>query len=85
MAHVKIYATINISDIGLVDFTQVIQTSALTVRKNIAQTEFVIKWIEGSIPTFITDGTITPLQTLSHSEVLTLMSTVEWTEPIEIN
>lgn len=81
MAHVKIYAIINISDIGLVDFTQVIQTSELTVRKNIALTEFVIKWEEGSIPTFITDGTIIPLETLSHSEVLTLMSTVEWNNP----
>ena len=83
MAHLKIYATINISDIGLVDFTQVIQTSELTVRKNIAETEFVIKWIEGSIPTFITDGTITPLQTLTHDEALILMSTVEWAETIE--
>ena len=83
MAHAKIYATINLSDIGLVDFKQIIQTSELTIRKNIAETEFVIKWEEGSIPTFITDGTIIPLQTLSHSEVLTLMSTVEWTEPIE--
>ena len=83
MAHLKIYATINISDIGLVDFTQVIQTSELTVRKNIAETEFVIKWIEGSIPTFITDGTITPLETLTHDEALILMATVEWTEPIE--
>tara|TARA_R110000787_G_scaffold41465_1_gene102428 strand:+ start:116 stop:370 length:255 start_codon:yes stop_codon:yes gene_type:complete len=83
MAHVKIYATINISDIGLVDFTQVIQTSELTVRKNIAETEFVIKWVEGSIPTFITDGTITPLETLTHDEALILMATVEWTEPIE--
>jgi hypothetical protein len=43
--------------------------------------QFVLKWeIE---PTFITDGTIVPLQTLSHSECLTLMSTPEWSEPIE--
>ena len=84
MAHVKIYATINLSDIGLVDFTQVIQTSELTVRKNITETEFMIKWEEGSIPTFITDGTITPLETLTHDEALILMATVEWTDPVPV-
>ena len=82
MAHLKIYATINISDIGLVDFTQVIQTSELTVRKNIAETEFVIKWEEDTIPTFITDNTIIPLQTLSYDEILLLMSSDSWSEQL---
>ena len=79
----KTYAIINISDIGLIDFSQVGQTSELTVRKNLAETEFVIKWEDGSIPTFITNGTVTPISTLTHSETLTLMSTTEWSEPIE--
>lgn len=82
MAHVKIYAIINISDIGLVDFTQVIQTSELTVRKNIALTEFVIKWEEDTIPTFITDNTVIPLQTLSHNEILLLMSSYSWSQEL---
>ena len=82
MAHLKIYATINISDIGLVDFTQVIQTSELTVRKNIAKTEFVIKWGEDTIPTFITDNTVIPSQTLSHNEMLLLISSDSWSQDL---
>jgi hypothetical protein len=75
------YAIIDINDISKVDFSQVEQNSAETVRKSLDGSQFVLKWeIE---PTFITDGTIVPLQTLSHSECLTLMSTPEWSEPIE--
>lgn len=73
------YAIIDINDISKVDFSQVEQNSAETVRKSLDGSQFVLKWeIE---PTFITDGTIVPLQTLSHSECLTLMSTPEWSEP----
>ena len=73
------YAIIDINDITSVDFSQVEQNSAETVRKSLDGSQFVLKWeIE---PTFITDGTIVPLQILSHSECLTLMSTPEWSEP----
>ena len=73
------YDIIDINDITSVDFSQVEQNSAETVRKSLDGSQFVLKWeIE---PTFITDGTIVPLQILSHSECLTLMSTPEWSEP----
>ena len=75
------YAIININDLSKVDFSQVGQTSADTVRKSIDGTMFVLKWEE--TPTFISDGTIVPLQTLTHQECLDLMNTPEWSEPIE--
>ena len=79
MTKTNTYAIIDINDISKVDFSQVEQNSAETVRKSLDGSQFVLKWeIE---PTFITDGTIVPLQTLSHSECLTLMSTPEWSEP----
>ena len=81
----KIYAIIKISDIGLIDFSQVAQSSASTVRKSLDNTQFVIKWQEGYEPTFITDGKVTPLQVLTHAECLQLMSTDKWSEPIEMN
>ena len=79
MTKTNTYAIIDINDITSVDFSQVEQNSAETVRKSLDGSQFVLKWeIE---PTFITDGNIVPLQTLSHSECLTLMSTPEWSEP----
>ncbi len=79
----KTYAIINLTDIGLIDFSQVAQSSASTVRKSIDNTQFVIKWQEGYEPTFISDGSVKPLQVLSHAECLELMSTDKWSEPIE--
>ena len=80
----KTYAIIKIADIGLIDFSQVAQSSASTVRKSLDNTQFVIKWQEGYEPTFIADGKVTPLQVLSHAECLQLMSTDKWSEEIEV-
>jgi hypothetical protein len=74
-----IYAIIDIKDLLKVDFTQVGQTSANTVRKSLDNSKFVLKW--ETMPTFITDGTIVPLQVLTHEECLELMNTSEWSEP----
>jgi hypothetical protein len=75
------YAIINIADLSNIDFSQVGETDETTIRKSLDQTQFVIKY--NAEPTFITDGSVTPLQTLTHAEALNLMSTAEWSEPIE--
>lgn len=81
-ANNKTYAIISIIDLELIDFSQIQETSKDTIRLNIEQTEFVIKW-EKEEPTFITDGSVIPLKVLSHAECLELMSTSEWSEPLE--
>ncbi len=78
----RTYAVINISDLELIDFSQIDETSANTIRKSLDNTKFVIKWNEE--PTFIKDGSIVPFGIYSHSEILEIMSTAEWSEPIEI-
>ncbi len=80
----RTYAVINLSDIGLIDFNQVGQTSAGTVRRNIAETQFVIKWEAGHTPTFILDGSVVPVQTYDHHAILELMATPEWSEEIPV-
>jgi hypothetical protein len=75
------YAIININDLDNVDFTQIGETSFDTIRKSLDETMFVIKW--ETEPDFITDGTIVPLQVLTHEECLELMNTPEWTNNIE--
>ena len=77
------YGIIAIADLDKVDFSQVDQTSAETVRRSLDGSKFVLKWYHDEEPTFITDGTIVPLQTLTHAECLDLMNTPEWSEPIE--
>ena len=65
-----------------IDFSQVGQSSAQTIRRSLDDTLFVIKY--NAIPTFIYDGTVTPSQILSHEECLELMSTPDWSELIPV-
>ena len=78
MENNRTYTILNISDLANVDFSQVGETSENTVRKSINETQFVIKY--NTSPTFISDGTVTPVEVLTYSEVLELMSTSEWSE-----
>ena len=86
MAHLPdTYVILNSADLVNVDFTQVGETSDQTIRYSLDQSQFVLKYEGGHIPTFISDGTIVPAQTLDHAGALTLMSTPEWSEeePVE--
>ena len=76
------YAIINIADLSNIDFSQVGETDENTIRKSLDETQFVLKW--NTEPTFITDGTVVPLQTLTHEEALVLMASAEWSEPMPV-
>lgn len=76
------YAIINIADLSDIDFSQVGETNKNTIRKSLDESQFVIKY--NSTPSFISDGMVTPIETLTHSEALTLMDSEAWSEPIEI-
>ena len=73
---------INIADLGLINFSEIDETDATTIRKSIDELMFIIKWFNEHEPTFITDGSVVPLQTLTHQEALALMATAEWSEPM---
>ena len=73
------YATISIDDLAKIDFSQIGEDSADTIRKSIDLTQFVIKW--NAEPTFIEDDLVIPIGVYSHANILTLMATNEWSEP----
>ena len=76
------YATISITDLSLIDFSQIHETSAETIRKSLDGTEFVIKY--DAVPTFISDGSVEILQAMNHQEALQLMATDKWSEPLPV-
>jgi hypothetical protein len=85
MSHLPdVYATINIADLPNIDFSQIGETDENTIRKSLDDTLFVIKWFNEHEPSFIADGTVVPVQTLTHDEALALMATSEWSEPIPV-
>ena len=76
----RTYATALLADLGNVDFSQVMETSAGTIRKSIDQTEFLLKW-DGADPSFITDESVTITWRGDHESVLVLMRSAAWTTP----
>ena len=86
MAHLpNVYATIYRNDIDKVDFTQVPEKNNKYLRYSLDGTEFIIKWFDEHEPTFISDGTVTPIEVMTHEQALILMATDEWTEPLPVD
>lgn len=75
------YLIIQTSDLSNVDFTQVLETSADTVRRSVDETKTFVKW-EGVMPQFLNDLTNTE-GPYTHSEILEILSGEEWTAPID--
>ena len=76
----RTYAFANWSDIGYVDFSQVMETSAATVRKSLDNQLFILKWYTADTPTFITDGSVTLSWSGSHSQCLQHLLAPNWTD-----
>jgi len=77
----RTYSFINTSDIGSVDFSQVMETSAETVRKSIDESQFILKWYTVDWPSFIApSGSITPVWEGSHSECLNQLTSSFWAD-----
>ncbi len=71
------YVIIDASEVSSVDFNQVLETSASTLRYNIAGTKTFVKF-EGDTPSFLAGKT-----QYTHSEILAILAGEEWTAPIE--
>jgi|TARA_R100000908_G_C3646957_1_gene80534 hypothetical protein len=75
------YAIINSGYLGEIDFSQICETSENTLRYNLDNNQFVIKYNDGDVPSFIRDGSVVPSSTMDHETVLELMSSPAWTSP----
>ena len=69
------YVIIDASEVSSVDFNQVLETSADTLRYNVAGTQTFVKF-EGDTPSFLEGKTA-----YTHSEILTILSGSDWTDP----
>ena len=72
----------NVSELTNIDFTQVLETSEETVRKSVDQTKTFVKW-DGEMPECVSTLT-TKEGPYTYDEILTILSTSEWTKPMPI-
>lgn len=71
------YLIIPVSELTKVNFEEVLETSAETVRKSIDQTKTFVKW-EGAEPAFV--ATISGAEgPYTYEEILDILTGVEWT------
>ena len=71
----KSYVIIDSDEVSSVDFSQVMETSAETLRFSLDGDQTFVKY-NGAKPRFLYGK-----DTLSHSEILGVLATEDWTDP----
>jgi len=75
----RYYVIFNVSELNTINFNQVFETSADTVRLSVNESKTFVKY-EGNMPSSVSALT-TKQGPYSHSEVLNILAGPEWTDP----
>jgi len=75
------FAIFSLTEIDKIDFTQVLETSADTLRVSTDGSKSFVKW-DGEQPEFVSE--LTTLEgPYTYTEILEILSGEEWTAPME--
>ena len=78
------YIVIDLSDTDKVLFSQVNQSSAQSMRRNLANTQGLLSY--SVTPSFVSDGSLPIVgDVMNQTEALALMVTAAWSEPDPID
>ncbi len=73
------YVIFNVTELDQIDFNQVLETSAETVRLSVDGTQTFVKYQDDMPDTVL--ALTTRSDPYTHDEILTILDTVEWTAP----
>jgi UDP-3-O-[3-hydroxymyristoyl] glucosamine N-acyltransferase len=79
----RTYVIFDVAELDKINFNEVLETSAETVRKSVDGTKTFVKWEDGgsvpaSVETLMTKGAY-----LTHEEILDILATPAWAAPPE--
>jgi hypothetical protein len=74
------YVIFDMSEVGTINFSEVMETSVDTLRLSVDGTKSFVKY-EGTQPASVAALT-TKTQEYTHTEILEILATSEWTAPI---
>jgi len=75
------YIVISLNDTDSVLWSQINQSSAQSMRRNLANTQGLLSY--SVTPSFISDGSISPIgDIMNQTEALELLATSAWSEPM---
>ncbi len=70
----------NVSELDVINFNEVLETSADTVRKSVDGTKTFVKWDGATIPSSV-EALTTKEGPYTYTEILSILSTSIWTDP----
>lgn len=73
----NIYVIFDVSEVNLINFEEVLETSADTLRLSINGLKTFVKW-KGNVP-YCVQNLATKSNYYSHNEMLAILATNEWT------
>lgn len=73
------YVIFDVSELDKINFDEVLETSAETVRKSVDGTKTFVKWEDGSSAPPSVQSLTTKGPYLTHEEILAILATPEWT------
>jgi hypothetical protein len=73
----RTFVIFNVSEIGSIDFSEVLETSADTLRLSVDGTKTFVKWDGVSVPVCV-ESLTTKSPYYSYEEMLAILSTGEW-------
>lgn len=78
------YAIFSTLEIDKINFAEVLETSADTLRRSVDGTKTFVKWNHGAaVPSSV--ETLTTMEgPYTHEEILVILSGPQWTQPMEI-
>jgi len=72
---------LSLNDTDSVLFSQVSQSSAQSMRRNLANTQGLLTY--SVTPSFVTDGSVVPVgDVMNQTEAIELLATSAWSEPM---
>ena len=79
----KYYVIFNVSELDKIDFNQVFETSIETVRKSVDETLTFVKYRDKEMPSSVA-SLDTKVGPYSHTEILEILNSSEWTDPNQL-
>ena len=81
MSENRQYMIFALSEVDQIDFNEVLETSASTLRKSVDNLKSLVKWEGETIPTCL-QGMSTTEGPYNYEEILAILDTPEWMQPI---
>ena len=78
------YVIFNVLELDKINFEEVLETSAETVRKSVDGTKTFVKWEDGQAVPASVQSLTTKGSYLTREEILAILATEEWTSPNQL-